>query len=110
MMMKLLRYVDNKKFVRSERGNVIIIFALFLTILLGLGGGVVDLSLSYLARTRMQAAVDSAIAQVNVSMKSKLSNTASTMTIEQTAAQVQQEVKPSFKIALIKYRDLCLAL
>jgi Flp pilus assembly protein TadG len=78
-------------FKKSEQGNIIIILALLLTILIGLGGGVVDVSTSYLARTRLQSAVDNASSQIGVLVKSKL-NTTSNISVNQAVAEAKNAV------------------
>ena len=49
-----------RKFVKSERGTIAIVFALTATIVAGVIGGAVDFGLAFNERVRLQASVDGA--------------------------------------------------
>lgn len=84
------------KLKSHEQGSVLIIFAFCLTILLAVGGGIVDVSISYLARTRFQNAVDSATAQMGVLIKADLSSNQN-MTVDQAVASAKAKVLDQFQ-------------
>ncbi len=58
----------------DQRGNVLILFAFSIFVLMGLSGGLVDVSLSISARSKVQEAVDTAAAQVAAIIRERLEN------------------------------------
>ncbi len=58
-----------RRLARSQRGNVMILSALSIMLLLGMGGGALDLSRIYLVKTRMQQGCDAGVLAFRKSMQ-----------------------------------------
>ena len=67
--------------IRSKKGVIIPLFAVFITVLLGLSGAVVDLGQAYVEKTKIQNAVDFSV----LSVGSSLNSGASVSTIKSNA-------------------------
>lgn len=66
----ILRWLHDSmtRIARDERGNVLILTALGMTVLLGMGGGALDLGRVYLVKSRMQQGCDAGVLAFRKSM------------------------------------------